>query len=208
MVRLMRGPEAVRASAPEKICEACSTPFSWSPDGNYLAYSSPNPSRTMVVEPATGKEWAAIPRTIQFFQWSPDGQRVSFHVSLPDARQVFVTPFRAGRELAAQSEWVPIFDGKGMDREATWSPNGEFLFFFSERDGYRCVWVQRLDKTTNRPVGEPFDLYHAHGSRASLSELPDNLWSNPAFAKDKMVVSLGEKSGSIWIADLGEGYLH
>jgi hypothetical protein len=116
---------------------------------------------------------------------------------------VYIAPFVPGRDLGKESDWIPVFDGKGLDREATWAPSGDALYFYSERDGNRCVWLQKLDPKTKRPVGDARDVYHAHGGRASLSELPNNLWSNPAFGGGRMVVSLGEKTGSIWLAEFG-----
>jgi hypothetical protein len=50
-------------------------------------------------------------------------------------------------------------------------PDGNALYYASERDGYRCLWVQRLDAATKRPVGEAQVLQHFHDARASLKDI-------------------------------------
>ena len=49
------------------------------------------------------------------------------------------------------------------------------------RDGFYCVWAQRVDRVTKRPVGDPRPIYHSHvGPRVSITSLayrprPDGL---------------------------------
>ena len=49
------------------------------------------------------------------------------------------------RDLRCQSDLCPI-----------WSPDGNLLYFLSERDGFRCIWGQKLDPASKRPLGAPF----------------------------------------------------
>jgi hypothetical protein len=76
-----------------------------------------------------------------------------------------------------------------MDSHASWSPAGDRLYFFSERDGHRCLWTQALDPETKAPTGEATAVYHFH--RAALT--PRNVRRGClgiAVARDKIVVSL------------------
>jgi Tol biopolymer transport system component len=69
-------------------------------------------------------------------RFSPDGRWMSFQIVIEAAtrRQIFITPIRNGA-AAAEAEWIPVTDGSGLDRNAVWSPDGNLLYFLSERDG-------------------------------------------------------------------------
>ncbi len=85
-----------------------------------------------------------------------------------------------------------------------WSPDGNLLYFTSDRDGFRCIWAQRLDPQTKHPVGEAFEVYPFH--RTGLSPMNIGLgYFGISLAPDKIVINLGELTGNIWIADLAEG---
>ncbi len=81
-----------------------------------------------------------------------------------------------------------------------WSPDGGLLYYQSTRDGFRCIWAQRLDRDTKRPVGEPFGVYHSHSARRSIGNIagPQHVWLSVA---DKMVFSMREITGNIWMME-------
>jgi hypothetical protein len=66
------------------------------------------------------------------------------------------------------------------------------------RDGYpfQCIWAQRVDKTTQRPVGAPFDVAHFHGARHKAQEAG----FGPGIAPGKLVLTLSDSTGNIWTA--------
>ena len=49
-----------------------------------------------------------------------------------------------------------------------WSPDDCIIYFTAERDGYRCIYGQPVNRQTKAPEGEPFPVYHAHSARQSL----------------------------------------
>jgi hypothetical protein len=63
---------------------------------------------------------------------------------------------------------------------------------------------QRLDSATKRPVGKPEFLYHLHHARLSMTNLSDSQIFI-SVARDKIVFTLSELTGSIWMAKL-EGH--
>src|SRR5262249_4853780 len=100
-------------------------------------------------------------------QFSPDSRWVAFHAILgPVRRQIFVSPVVDGA-ATDQSRWIPITDGQWLDRNATFSADGSLLYFLSERDGFRCIWAQRLNRQM-RPQGAAFAVVHLHRSKRSL----------------------------------------
>ena len=78
-----------------------------------------------------------------------------------------------------------------------WSPNGNLLYYISDRDGFTCIWVNRLDPVSKQPVGAPKAVIHFHTGANSL----DTAYGlELSVADDKLVVDIGESSGNIWLA--------
>ena len=84
------------------------------------------------------------------------------------------------------------------------SPNGNLLYFLSDRDGYRCIWMQRLDPASKRPVGEAINVYHFHEPWLTSTNRYAPTWVGLALARDRIVVALDEISGNIWMMEPGE----
>jgi Tol biopolymer transport system component len=87
--------------------------------------------------------------------------------------------------------WIQIAEERDEDW-ANWSPDGKTLCFTSARDGHTCLWAQRLDAGSHRPVGEAFAVQHFHG-RTSYQQ---NGWSA---AGERTVVVLNGRTGNIWM---------
>jgi hypothetical protein len=73
------------------------------------------------------------------------------------------------------------------------------IYNISERDGFRCVWAQRVNPVTKRPVGEQFAVFHSHDARLSLWTGTDVTFSD--VASDQIVFNMTERTGSIWMAE-------
>jgi dipeptidyl aminopeptidase/acylaminoacyl peptidase len=111
---------------------------------------------------------------------------------------VFVAPF-GEKESVRQKEWIPVTGDGANDRNPRWSPDGNLLYFLSERDGFRCVWAQRLDPRTKRPRGEPFGVQHFHYARLSLMHETDPAGVDLSVAGDRLVLSVFERTGNVWM---------
>lgn len=101
----------------------------------------------------------------------------------------------------AEDEWIPVTDGSTFDDKPRWSPDGRMIYFTSDRDGFRCLWAQRLDPTTQHSAGPPLPVYHFHTARRSLLNT-GVLRLEIAVARDKIVFNMGEITGNIWLAQL------
>ena len=88
-----------------------------------------------------------------------------------------------------------------MDREPRWSPDGSLLYFLSERDGFRCLWAQRLDPATKHAVGLPRGIHHFHRSRLA-NLMADTGQIGLAVTSDKIYLSLEEVTGNLWMTKL------
>ena len=69
----------------------------------------------------------------------------------------------------------------------------------SDRDGFRCIWAQRLEAETKRPVDRPFAVYHFHQTSRRPSHNVGRV--GVAVARDKIVLALEELRGNVWMLE-------
>src|SRR5262249_55215865 len=130
--------------------------------------------------------------------FSPDRRWIVFNAKTgPDRYRIFIAPF-SGTAPIPVSLWVAVTDGSTLDSHAWWSPDGTRLYFFSERDGRRCLWTQLLDSTTKRPSTPAAAVYHFHHAALSPANV-DRGFLSLSVARDKIAFTLGEKTGNIWL---------
>ena len=100
---------------------------------------------------------------------SRDGQWVTFNATSALNSQIYIVPYREAQVPVA--EWIPVTDGSAWDDKPRFSPDGRMLFFISHRDGFFCIWAQRLGKDMH-PAGKMFTVYHSHQGRRSIENFP------------------------------------
>jgi serine/threonine protein kinase len=136
------------------------------------------------------------------FRWSPDRKWLVFQAAKGAHAQVFVAPF-TGDQGPDEKAWVPITDGSTWEDKLRWSPNGDWLYSLSDRDGFLCIWAYRLDLGSKKPTGQPVAIFHSHGARLALRNA--NLTaSEMSVARDRIVFNQGEITGNIWLTTLPE----
>lgn len=135
--------------------------------------------------------------------FSPDERWVTFHADDPQrGTRVFIAPFR-GPVAVDESDWIAITDGKAFDDAPRWSPDGNLLYYFSDQDGSRCIWAQPLEPASKKPLGAPFGVQHLHSRQHSVSAVSLNRL-DLFVVHDKIVFTMGELRGNIWMAELRE----
>jgi len=144
------------------LCEDCGDPGDWFPDGRrLLLYFLPSGwTRIDSIDVNSGTRSPAIQYSSGLVQphVSPDGRWIALYINISAVQvPIMVIPLRNG-VAASEKEWVTITDGSGFDIDANWSPDGSLLYFFSERDGFRCIWGQKLDPTSKTLLGAPFPV--------------------------------------------------
>jgi len=112
---------------------------------------------------------------------------------------IYIAPFSPEHPPAA-AEWVEVLRSLETAPNARWSEDSNLLYFSSERDGYNCLWGQRLDHSSKHPQGELFAVQHFHFPAQVL--VAPNFWLPIALGPDKIVISLNERSGGIWTLKL------
>jgi Tol biopolymer transport system component len=189
---------------PESLCDDCGLPLTGSPDGSRLFFHHRDGvvGRWRSINLATGQRADVIRhqrRNLHMLRLSPDGKWLAFHVPArtDEARSpIMIAPLRNG--FVDESEWIQLTGGTGIEATPWWSPDGGVLYFLSRRDGFQCIWAQRLDKATKRPAGTPFDIAHFHGARHRVKEVG----FGPGLSANKLVFTMNETSANVWMTDI------
>ena len=192
-----------RGGEPEHVCTDCgwSIPDGWAHDNRHLFYLSGENGRMQIflLDLASGSHrLAASHPTNPLFQaqFSPDDRWMTWQEGLPEQRtRIYVAP--VDRAASDPTSWIPVTTGEWFDDKPRWSPSGSLLYFVSHRDGFRCIWAQRLDPLTRRPKGAPFAVHHFHKGRLSAMNVFLSQFSL-AVARDRLVFNLGEVTGNVW----------
>ena len=88
-----------------------------------------------------------------------------------------------------------ITGGMTQDSYPRWSPDGGTIYFTSDQDGAIGIFARRLHPATKQPLGPVFCVYRF--VKPSLRMSPRAMWIS--VARDKIVFSLEERSGNIWM---------
>jgi serine/threonine protein kinase/Tol biopolymer transport system component len=135
----------------------------WSPDGAWIVYAAEgvtDPRRRSYtsklfrvhvadskVEPvATGGD-AVQP------SWSPHSLRIAYWGldASTSRRVIWTVPTGGGDPLA-------VTDGGSIDWNPVWSPDGQYLYFVSDRSRSMTLWRVPIDERSGRVKGDPEDL--------------------------------------------------
>jgi hypothetical protein len=109
-------------------------------------------------------------------------------------------PF-AEASLPREDAWIAVTDGQYWDDKPRWSPDGNLIYFTSLRDGFHCLWAQRLGPGHRQPIGPAFPVQHFHSARLSVNNA-GFVMLETAVTRDKLLINLGEVSGNIWTMSL------
>jgi serine/threonine protein kinase len=187
---------------PDLVCDDCGEVEGWSPDGTAISYlTSQDPSGVGLVKIGSSRKDGWLKHAtdgIYNARFSSDGW-IAFNARTDRFAPAHVLVANVqSSDVAREQEWVVA----SRDGEAPgWSPDARVLYFWSDRDGSPCLWAQRVDPATKRPVGEPIDIQHFHGKGLSWRNLYVGA-PEIAVARDKIVFNLGEHTGNVWLTNL------
>ncbi len=177
--------------SPELVCEGCGEATDWSPDANRIIGNTVD-GRAWVLDVASRRksDLLATRHWVATDTFSPDGRWFGF-IDATSYRG-YIAP--VSEIPVPESRWMDIIDGEVW----AWAPDGNLLYAASARDGHMCVWAQRLDGATKGLVGAPFAVFHSHNARLSLANASE---FTLRVAGGRMVFSMGERTGNIWMAE-------
>ena len=193
---------SLASGAHERLSE-CATSGGWSSDGRRVLCLGTGPARIAVFD-LQSRQIAGLVNHGTWSLWnprfSPDDRWITFNATTPGRSRIFVAPFRESG-LIPESEWIAITDSV-LDDKPRWSPDGQTIYFISERDGFRCIWAQRLD-ASKHPVGGAVPVFHAHEARRSMLNVQMGALEI-SVARDRIVFNMQERAGNIWMTTLGD----
>jgi len=132
----------------------------WSPDGAKLVYTTERVSDPysrvghaylFVVDLQTGEQRKLSDIDAAGADWSPSGGRIAFwthYESVRGQRDIWTIG-------ADGSNPRSITDDAHTDWDPFWSPEGEWLYFFSDRGGSPDLWRVAVDETSGEALGSP-----------------------------------------------------
>jgi Tol biopolymer transport system component len=185
------------------VCEDCFLAWDWSPNKKHLLYWSKDQKRIGLLDVASREKTIILKHpeyALLRSHFSRDGRWIAFVAIVASERtRLFIAPFQ-GRSPIAQDTWIGVTNRETSVNVPRWSPDSNSLYFATSLDGYVCLWRQRLDAQTKQPLGEPKPVYHLHGARRSISNVPIP-FLEISMARDKIVFPMGERTGNIWMAE-------
>jgi Tol biopolymer transport system component len=185
-------------AAGREICESCSV-LGFFPDPNFVLLREEG-RKLLRLDVASGEKTLLLESragNILDPALSPDGRWAAFVLGKPDGRVAMViAPIDGGAD--SEKDWVVLFDEGSYLGSPDWSPDGNRLYYLSERDGSCSIWTQGLDPRLKKPQGSSVEVYRSDYYRRNLNFPPGN--GRLAAAADKLVFLLGESSSNIFLA--------
>ena len=131
----------------------------WSPDGTELAYVTENVEMTpqsaygrsqlWVVGVASGEERQIEVVDAVLPSWSPNGHRIAYSGRLDHPVRGVWTVKADGGDATAVTDHV------ATNWNPTWSPDGKYLYFASDRSGSMNLWRVPIDEQSGETLGDP-----------------------------------------------------
>ena len=147
----------------------------WSPDGTKVLFATEdvgaNPyarttslSTLWTVDVATEEPTKIFDEDAVQPQWSPNDHRIAYWALPPTGGQRDIWTISA-----VGGEPVTVTDDAAVDWNPVWSPDGNYLYFSSDRGGSMNLWRVPIDEETGQTLGPPDPV--TFGSSSELSGL-------------------------------------
>jgi Tol biopolymer transport system component len=186
------------------LCEDCGDVLSWLPDNSGLLYR--RRSRTAGTQirmlDLQSRQSTVVLKGDQFDQAaiSPNQQWIAYTTRKDGVTTtLYVAPFSRGSESPLNAR-VPLTNGATWDDKPQWAADGSEIFFSSNRDGFMCLWRQRMDQQ-GHPAGEPRPLYHMHTAGFSPMQLSNVPSYNLSASSHFVYFNSCTVSGNLWMLE-------
>jgi serine/threonine protein kinase len=188
-----------RGASPRRLCTSCNKPTGWLVDDKTVLYSEGSPSKIKMSDISSGESKSILEAndySLADATYSAETGYLLFSASRTgNTKQIFaVSLSKSGQPVAGS--WIPISDASSSSDKPQWSGDGKTVLYLSNRDGFSCIWGQRVDSAA-KPVSSPFAVMHYHNPRFSLGAVVDRAL-NLSAAEDSLYFNIGEINTSVW----------
>ncbi len=186
---------AADPSANAPVCEGCSVVgfFSRSDDEVLAAYGP----RLVRQSLSTGARKPLIDFPINDPALSPDDHWLAFVAPNGEGSAgLFIAPVRD--EAVPPSEWMLVSEDPNYIGSPQWSPQGQMLYYISNRDSFSCVWAQSFD-AARKTFGNPMHVYHDRAA-STLKASPGR---SIAITPDRLYLMMATMASNIWMMETG-----
>jgi Tol biopolymer transport system component len=174
------------------ITTDCPILHDWSRDGELLLCSRGNNLFQLRIGQSGKRPLLYLTHAPVLASFSPDARWISFVSATGQGETVagFLAPLDGSNRTMQICQEVNVLS-------LHWAPDGNALYYWSMRDGFRCLYRQPLNPETKVPQGDPIAVLHRHG----LQHYP---WSGGALAigSGRAAMTLKDEQANIWKVDL------
>jgi Tol biopolymer transport system component len=131
---------------------------------------------------------------------SPDDKWFAFLAASPgEGLTMSVAP--ANVDLAQNPQWIMIARDAVHIESPRWSARGDSIYFSTEREGRTHIWLQRLDPSSKKPVGDRSIVFQPNRYQRGMDIVPRGARSI-AIGPDFLVFLAGEATANLWVTSL------
>ena len=139
-------------------------------------------------------------------RFSPDDEWISFHMPVDDAgeldwhrRRLFIARVE-GNSLVPKDQWISISDGQRYEGFSSWAPDGNAIFFWSDRGATATLLKQPLEPQSKVPIGPGEEIV---GFRYRRRPIQQSLTPTMTALEDSIILRLPDLTGNIWVMGPG-----
>ena len=127
------------AGTPYPVANIIASSASWTPEGKHIIYADGHAIMIANDDGSQPHQLADVPGIPRAFRYSPDGRKVRFYITHPDADSASIWEMDAdGKNV---HPLLPDWKESAYQCCGNWSPDGIYYYFQAARGSAQSIWV-------------------------------------------------------------------
>jgi Tol biopolymer transport system component len=181
---------------PKKLCSECVV-RDWNGDSNLVLIARRTGLSLLDVRTNAERQISPFDASARL---SSDGRWWTTYFPTPSGSGLVINPVPVNGVLRRE-DGITVGTGSSGDILPTFSSDNNTLYFISNRDGFYCLWAQRLNPANKKASGDAFAIEHFHHASRSPSYVGGGR-RRLVSARDKLVFTMADRTGNIWMTEL------